>query len=247
VRPKRVLTSEQLDVLRSFSSPTICNAIERFEARKHNEGFMLPEIRAIFPEMGVMIGYACTSTIRSSEPPAELLRHGANPDIALMTEYDLRTTFDYWDHAQAVPRPRVAVIQDLDALGPRGALWGEVNANIHRALGFVGTITNGSVRDLDEVRRLGFFFFARDVVVSHCYVHHVESGNPVKVGGVVVNSGDLIHADQHGVVVIPEDIAAEVASVAREIEAKEKRAISLCQAPSCTVEMLKEMFRELVH
>jgi len=140
-----------------------------------------------------------------------------------------------------VPEPRVVVIHDIDC-PVVGSFWGEVNANIHRALGCVGTITDGSVRDLDEVREVGFHFFSSCVSVSHAYVHLVEVSIPVKVGGVVVKPGDLMMGDKHGVISIPLEIAREVPKAAQLVEDWERRVINFCKSRDFTMEGLKERY-----
>src|SRR5205814_912061 len=153
---------------------------------------MSSEIRTLFPEMGPLVGYAVTCVIRAEPQP--LQGHRAS-------------TYGWWDYVQTIPAPRVVVVHDLAEPRGQGAQWGEVQANIHKALGCVGVVTDGSVRDLDEVRGLGFQFAAAHVSVSHAYVHMVDFGLPVKVGGLWVKPGDLIHCDQHGAVTIPAEIA----------------------------------------
>jgi len=190
---------------------------------------MDPTVRCIFPDLGVMVGYACTATIRAALPPGA--RNAAR--------------FDYWDAIVKVPEPRVAVIQDLDRPRPVGSLWGEVNASIHKALGCVGTVTNGGVRDLDEVHQMSFHYFASEVLASHGYVHLVEVGIPVKVGGIVVRPGDLLHGDKHGVIIIPSEIARDVADAARRVENTERQIISYCKSPSFTLEGLKQTWIKL--
>jgi regulator of RNase E activity RraA len=135
----------------------------------------------------------------------------------------------------------VAVIHDLDR-PVIGSFWGEVNANIHKALGCVGTVTDGSVRDLDEVRELGFHFFANCVTVSHAYVHLVEVDIPVKVGALVVKPGDLIMGDKHGVISIPLEIAKDIPKAAQLIEDWERRVINFCESKEFTVDGLKDRF-----
>ena len=216
------LNEAELEALRAWPSPAISNAIETFDVRPRNEGFMLG-IRCLFPSLGPMVGYACTATMTAAEAPSE--RSPA-------------ATFAHWDNILATPTPRVAVIQDLDQ--PRiGSLWGEVNANIHRALGCVGVVTDGGVRDLEEVEELGFQFFASEVLVSHAYVRLVSAGEPVEVGGLGVATGDLIHADRHGVVTIPHEIACEVPRACQEVEDRERRIINFCASSDFDVERLK--------
>jgi regulator of RNase E activity RraA len=219
------LSMAELEALRAWPTPAVSNAIETFDVRPRNQGFMLG-IKCIFPEFKPMVGYAATATIRADLSPGGEGGHGFHP---------------HWDNLLKVPAPRVAVIHDLDQPQGIGSLWGEVNANIHRALGCVGTVTDGGVRDLDEVRDTGFHFFAADVIPSHAYVHMVEVGIPVKVGGLVVRNDDLIHADKHGVVVIPHEIAREVPAACQRVEDKERVIINYCKSPEFDVKVLKTM------
>lgn len=219
-----------IDALRKYSSPSVANAIETFDVRPRHQGFMSSEIRCLFPELGPMVGYAVTALIRAECRPLE--GHRAS-------------TFAWWDYVLSVPAPRVIVVHDLDDPRGQGAQWGEVQANIHKALGAVGVITDGSVRDLDEVRALGFQFAAAHVSVSHAWVHLVDFGLPVKVGGLWVNPGDLIHCDQHGAVTIPAAVAEQVPEAVRRVEAAERRIIEYCQRRDFTVDGLKALYREV--
>jgi regulator of RNase E activity RraA len=224
------LTPQQIDALRKITSPTVANAIETFNVRPREAGNLSSEIRGLFPELGPIVGYAVTTLIRAERGPAEGRR---------------ASTFAYWDHILSVPAPRIVVVHDLDDPRGQGAQWGEVQATIHKALGCAGVITDGSVRDLDEVRALGFQFCAAHVSVSHANVHLVDFGMPVKVGGVWIQPGDLIHADQHGAVVIPHDIAERIPQAAARIEADERRIIDACRAADFSVEKLKAVYREI--
>jgi 4-hydroxy-4-methyl-2-oxoglutarate aldolase len=217
------LSDQELKNLELWPTPAISNAIETFKVRPRNEGFMLG-IKCLFPDFKPMVGYACTATMLADQPAVERDRGAAAA---------------HWDNILNTPGPRVAVIHDLDQPRCIGSLWGEVNANIHEALGCLGVVTDGGVRDLDEVKELGFHFFAADVIPSHAYVHIVDSGLPVKVGGLVVNNGDLIHADKHGVVVIPQEIAREVPRACQEVEDRERRIINFCKSPAFNIGALK--------
>ena len=152
---------------------------------------------------------------------------------------------DWVDAITSVPEPRVLVMKDIDYPNVVGSFWGEVQANIHKALGCVGTITDGGVRDLDEMRELGFNAFATDVLVSHAYVHLIEVGVPVTVGCMDVKMGDIVLGDQHGVVGIPMDIAAELPAAVKRVEDREQVMIGMCQAPDFTVEKLKDQLRSM--
>jgi regulator of RNase E activity RraA len=219
-----------LERLRAYNTPTVSNAIEVFEVRPRNEGFMRPGIRCIFPRMGVMVGYAVTLKIRSVSP-------GAKSDTVHPSEH--------WKDIMKVPAPRVIVVEDLDEPSGLGSLWGEVNANMHKAMGCVGCVTNGSVRDLDEVEPLGFHFFASHIAVSHAYVHIVEVGTSVRVGGLTVRPGDLLQGDRHGVINIPLDIAARIPEGVKVVDTMERQIINYCQSPGFTVEGLTDLFNRL--
>ena len=224
------LTAQQIDALRKITSPSVANAIETFNVRPREEGNLSSDIRGLFPDMGPMVGYAATCIIRAEQGPIE--GHRAS-------------LFGWWDFVLSLPAPRVVVVHDLDDPRGQGAQWGEVQANIHRALGCVGVVTDGSVRDLDEVRALGFQFCAAHVSVSHANVHMVDFGIPIKVGGVWVKPGDLVHGDQHGVCTIPPEIAEGIPAAIAKVEAAEKRIISVCQSPDFTADKLKALYKEI--
>lgn len=223
------LPSSYLESLRRFSTPTICNAIETFGLRPRTEGFMDSSITCRFPELQPVAGYAVTARIRASEPPAG-------------REVRYR---ELWAEMEKVPRPWVVVVEDLDAPHPIGSFWGEVNASVYQALGAIAAVTNGGVRDLPEVRAIGFQLFSACVLVSHAYVHVVEAGVPVTVGGLTVRPGDLLHGDQHGVTSIPWEAVRELKARAEAIEAAERRLIDYTRSPECTVEGLARRYPEV--
>ena len=177
----QTISDETFAALQQIDGPSICNAIEGFNYRSKAEGFMGPEIRSIYSDLPPALGYAVTGVVSSVRPEG---RNVAREE--------------WWDLIASVPGPRFIILHDMDN-PPLGAYWGEVQGNIHKALGAVGVATDGTVRDLDEVHGLGFHFFAKDICVSHAYTHLVEIGIPVTVGGLTVNTGDLIHGDKHGV------------------------------------------------
>ncbi len=210
-----------------LDTPTVANAIETFDVRSRNEGFMSPEIRSVFPDFPSIAGYAVTCQIQANEPRAQ------------SASYVQRT--DWWDFIVSIPPPRVVVIEDVDDPARVGSFWGEVNGSIHQALGCLGVVTNGGVRDLKEVREIGFHYYARHVVVSHAYVHQVEFGKAVNVGGLTVKPGDLVHADRHGVHLVPISVAAKIPDAAARIFEREHRIIDYCRSPEFTFEGLKKL------
>jgi 4-hydroxy-4-methyl-2-oxoglutarate aldolase len=224
------LTTQEIEALKKITSPSVANAIETFKVRPREQGNVASSIRALFPEMGPMVGYAVPCVIRAEAGPIE--GHRAS-------------TYGWWDFVQTIPAPRVIVVHDLDDPRGQGAQWGEVQANIHRALGCVGVVTDGSVRDLDEVRALGFQFCAAHVSVSHANVHMVDFGIPVKVGGLWIKPGDLVHGDQHGVCTIPHEITPRIPEAIAKVEADEREIITVCQSPGFTADKLKELFKRI--
>jgi regulator of RNase E activity RraA len=214
------LPAEQLEELRRFNTPTISNAIEIFNIRQRHLGFLPHRIRCLFPDLGPVVGYAVTSQTKATFAPEP------GPDL----------TADYLRYVASQPGPKIAVGQDLDDPPGLGAQFGEVNATIHKKLGCVGHVTDGCPRDLDEVKDLGFQFFGLNPCVSHAYVRLVGFGKPVEIAGVEVRPGDLIHADKHGVCIIPHEIAPKLAEACREVERLERPLLELCRSDEFDLE-----------
>lgn len=223
---KAILTAEQSEILRRLDACTVANAIETFHERLRNEGFADNSVRCQFPHLTPMLGYAATVTVRGSAPPTA------------SSNYADRT--DWWDHILSLPAPRVVVVQDVATKVGLGSLLGAVHINILRALGCSGAVTNGAVRDLPAAEKLGFQLFAGSVSVSHAYVHIVEFGTPVEIGGLKIQSGDLLHGDLHGFQTIPATIAGRIPLAAAEIIAREQELITFCQSKDFSVEQLRD-------
>ena len=220
------LTPAVLERLQGLSTCVVASTIETFRVRLPNTGFADSSIRCIFKGRPSLCGFAATARIRSANPPME--GHG----------YSYERT-DWWNHILSIPAPRVVVIEDMDQPAGVGAFVGEVNAHILMALGCDGVVTNGAVRDLNEVRATPFQMFAGNVAVSHAYAHISEFGGPVSIGGLETHPGDLIHADRNGVQTIPLEIASEVPDAARKILARRKRLINLCRTDEFSPESLR--------
>src|SRR4051812_31358553 len=208
------IEAEEFNLLRITNTPTIANAIEGLNIRNRMLGFTRGNVRSIFPDLGVMLGYAVTVKFGSGRPPQK--------KVAIR---------EYWDHIERIPAPRVVVVEDVE---PGGCWWGEVNANIHRALGCIGVVTNGTVRDLDEVQPLGFHFFASAIAVSHGFAFPEEFNVPVTVDGMEVRPGELIHADKHGAITIPVEHAGKVLKAVAAVERYERPMIQLCKSKEFT-------------
>src|SRR3954464_7408737 len=221
------LDAEHLEGLRRYPTPTISNAIELFDVRPRHVGYLPHTIRALMPELGAIVGYAVTSQT-TAVPPGP----GGPPRDLLA---------DYLRYVAAQPGPKIAVGQDLDDPPGLGAQFGEVNANIHKKLGCVGHITDGCPRDLDEVHDLGFQLFGLNPCVSHAYVRLVGFGQVVSLAGVEVRPGDLIHADKHGVCIIPLEIAPRLVDACAEVERMERPLLDYCKAEDFDLEKYIEM------
>jgi 4-hydroxy-4-methyl-2-oxoglutarate aldolase len=220
------LSPDVLDELRRLSTCLVSSAIETFGVRLPNVGFADSRVRCMFPELPAVVGYAATARVRSATPPME----GGT--------YYART--DWWEQILAMPSPRIAVIQDADDPPGLGGFVGEVHANILRALGCAGLVTDGAVRDLGEVRAIPFPMFAGNVSVSHAYAHVSDFGQTVEVGGLKIQPGDLLLADVHGVLSIPREIAARLPQVVKQIQQRRRCLVDLCHGEGFRPEMLSQ-------
>jgi len=221
-----VIDAELLARLAGYDTPTLSNAIETFDVRNRDEGYTSQEIRCQFPDLPAVVGFAATVTVRSHEPPLNPLE-----------------PVHLWNHVQAVPGPRILVAQDLDDPEGVGAMWGEVQATIFKALGCVAIATDGVVRDLPEVRAMGMQLYATGTTGSHAYAHFESAGHGVSIGGLAVRPGDLLHADRHGILLIPEGIAPELPAAADKIIATEQKLIRWIRYDDFDPARLEEMRR----
>ena len=185
------LTKEQAEFLQSMDTPTVCNIVEMVAPERRGHGYTVKHLFCPFPDLPPIVGFAKTVTAKAK-------------DKVSAGDY-MAKRMDYLDYVASEPRPSIAVIEDLDDEVGYGAFWGEVQSNIHKALGCLGVVTNGSIRDIPMIAP-GFQMLAGSLAPSHAYTHVEDFGIPVTVHGMKVNSGDLIHADQHGAIVVPLDI-----------------------------------------
>ena len=216
-----------LEALARLDTCAVANAIETFGVRLRNEGFASPALRCFTPQLPPVVGYAETLRVRSSSPPWE------------RRFYADRT--DWWSVLGDVPVPRILVIQDVDPRVGVGAFVGGVHAHILRALGCVAVVTSGAVRDLPEVVEARLQLFAGNLSPSHAYVHVVDYGQPVQVAGLTVSPGDLLHADQHGVVQVPATIAERIPAAARRLRQQEQRIRAFCRSRAFSLEGLRDL------
>jgi regulator of RNase E activity RraA len=151
---------------------------------------------------------------------------------------------DWWQYVASVPGPKIVVVEDVDQTPGIGALFGEIHAQIGKALGCVGYLTNGSVRDLTAVRALEFQCFANSSVVSHSYAHLTEFGMPVEIGGLNISPGDLLHGDNNGIHSVPAEVADQLPAALAEISAHEAELIALCRGADFSLAKLEESVRK---
>ncbi len=227
--PTPQLSAEDLNLLRQYDTPTICNVIELFDAQPRTAGYMDGRIRACFPEMPPIVGYAATATIRCAFPRSQGAVYGSLDEQV--------------ERFSEIPGPPIVVFQDLDDPAV-AATFGEIMCSTYQAFGAVGLITSGAARDLDQVRRLGFSAFSNGVIVSHGYSHIVSVHTPVRVGGIAVHPGDLLHADANGVTAIPHAIASEVAHAAADYIAAEGVILEFNKSGSKDVKKFTEARQE---
>lgn len=226
-----LLTEEELSSLRQFDTCMIANAIETFHIRLRNTGFTDGKVRCMFPEAPPMVGYAVTARLRSGEPP--------------IAGSSFRDRGDLWSHILNSPGPRILVLEDIDQKPGRGAFVGDMHAAILNALGCVGYVTNGAVRELPSVRRMGMQLFGGSVAVSHAYAHIFEIGVPVTIDGMEVHTATLLHGDQHGIVSIPAEIAAQVPNVAVKLQHFEQEVIKFCRSKDFSVAKLNDVMKQV--
>lgn len=212
------LTDALIAELQSMDTPTVCNALELLVPQRRGYGYTTTQLVCLRPEQKPMVGIARTATIRSAHPS----------DLDAQASRQLSDA--YYAYVDGGAKPSIVVIQDIDEQRGYGAFWGEVNSAIHMGLGCAGLVTDGGVRDLPQIAN-GFQMLAGRVIPSHAYVHVVDFARPVNVAGMRVSDGDLIHADQHGAVVIPHEVANKLKAAAEQIARREQVIIEAARQP----------------
>jgi len=214
-----MLTDEKLNLPRAADSPTIANVIELFGIRSFVAGYTNHEIRAVYPDLPPVVGYAVTATFRAGFPAESDAVYSDMPRLIADSE--------------STPEPRIMVFQDLDD-PVRAATYGEVMASTFQRFGFAGLITSGAGRDIEQVRRLQFPCWASSILVSHGYSRIEEIGVPVTVGGLQIRPGELIHADANGIIEIPARIAEAVADLCKPFMDAEQITLDYLKSPNAT-------------
>jgi len=214
-----------LNTFRKYDTPTIINALDILDSKFRTKGFTTEQVVCADPSLPPIVGYARTATIRA----ASIVDPQKKRDRGIA----------YYEYVSSGPGPNISVIEDVDDSPGFGAFWGEVNTNIHNALGLLGVVTNGSVRDLD-VLSPGFQVLAGKIGPSHAYVRIEETGKEVNIFGMNVRHNDLIHADRHGAVVIPKELAEGLPNAIKLMIRREKIILDACKSTDFDFEILKE-------
>jgi regulator of RNase E activity RraA len=213
--------------LRKFDTPTIANALEIAQGKRSTSGFTRKTYLAAFPKLPAIVGFARTATIRCSTPYDPAARR--------------KNQIAYYNYVAQGEQPTIAVIQDVDSQPGLGAFWGEVNTHVHWGLGCVGTLTNGSMRDLDAMQPQ-FQCFAATLSPSHAWVQVVEIGKPVEVLGLAVADGDIVHADRHGAIIIARDVLDKLPTAIDLMARRERVILDAARKPGFNMAALREAF-----
>jgi len=213
------ISEKDVAFLYSVDSPTVANAIEPFKVRDRTEGFIGGEVRSLFPEMPPMVGVALTVTMTN-------------------TAGEVAGRESYWRMYEALSHmlaPSVLVVQDVSGAPSRCALAGEVMTTMAMRLGAVGMVTDGGLRDVHEVRRLGFAYFARYIVVSHGNFGVVDVGEPVTLDGQEVKTGDILHGDANGIVIVPREVLEGLPEAVEEVRTRERATMDFVNSPEYSI------------
>lgn len=216
----RTPTPHDLDYLSGVDSPTIANALERLDLRDRSDGYIGGTVQCAFPELGVMVGTALTVTV----------------DNAVGRPLRQDGYWELWSALEATTGPVVIVMKDASGTPHRVAYAGEIMATLAQRLGAIGIVTDGALRDLDEVRAKGFHYFMRYPVVSHANFELSKVGDPVLLDGQLVRTGDILHGDANGIVVVPHEALAELPGAVTAVRESERRDLDFIDGPDFTLE-----------
>jgi len=228
-----VHSNDLLETLKSFDTPTICNALEIVAPERRLTGFTTKPLVCPFPDLPPIVAYARTATIRTV-------------NASELSGKDARAQrISYYEYVASKPGPTITVIQDLDGADVGfGAFWGEVQSAVHKGLGCLGVVTDGCIRDIPQWAP-GFQALAGSIAPSHAHVHLADFGKEVRVAGMLVRSGDLVHADRHGAVIIPHEAAPKIKAACDLLARKEAVILDIARKPGFTVGQLKAALQKM--
>ena len=218
-----------LDFLKSVDTPTLSNAIETLKVRPRSKGFTPLQIRCLFPEFERMVGYAVTAQVET---------------VTQMEPFDIHGHIGLYRMVEASPKPAVVVLQEIGGHQDYAAHCGEVMATFFTRLGAVGLVSDCGVRDIPEVRRLGFHYFARGTVASHAYFRVVRSGVPVQILGMEVRPGELLHGDENGLITVPQGLEDALPAAVAGVREREKKVMDFVRGPEFSLDGFENMMAE---
>lgn len=218
-------TASAIEYLRTIDTPTLVNAIELLHQRPNREGFTPLQIRCLFPELGRMCGYAVTAQVET---------------ISRTEPFDIDGFVDLYRLVEASPKPAVIVLQEIGGFPDYAAHCGEVMATFFTRLGAIGLVSDCGVRDIPEVRALGFHYFARGSVASHGNFRIVRSGMPVQVLGMEVKLGTILHGDENGLISVPDVEVERIEEGVNQVRSREKKIMEFVRGPEFSLDEFKE-------
>jgi 4-hydroxy-4-methyl-2-oxoglutarate aldolase len=221
--------NKSIEYLKSVDTPTLSNAIELLQARPHHAGFTPLQIRCLFPELGRMCGFAVTAQVET---------------VTDCDVFDANQFIELYRTVNASPKPAVIAFQEIGGHPDYAAHCGEVMSTIFKRLGAVGLVSDCAVRDIPEVRALGFQYFARGSVVSHANFRIARVGGPIHICGLVVRPGDILHGDENGLLAVPSGFDDQIAAKVDLVRSKEKKLMTWVQSEDFSVEGLRNLVVE---
>jgi len=226
------LTRADLEILSQWDTPTICNALEFTNPERRGYGFTIEPLVCLDPSLKPMVGYARTARLRAATAPSSASGKGSGERVP------------YYEYVAFGDEPKIVVIEDVDPKPGIGAFWGEVHTAVHKGLGALGVVTNGSFRDVTDSAP-GFQVLGGLVGPSHAHVHIIDFNIPITVQGMSVEHGDIIHADQHGAVIVPVDAVKKIPDVIDLITRKEGKILDAARRPDFSIDVLKQVLNEV--
>ena len=223
------ISQNLLETLRKYDTPTIVNSLELLDSKFRTSGFTTEQLVCADTSLPPIVGYARTATISAYNEIDQQIKR--------------ERSLAYYQYVSSGTGPWVSVIQAIDQNPGFGAFWGEVNSNIHKALGVIGVLTNGSVRDLDVLSE-GFQILAGKIGPAHAYVRIEETGIPVSIFGMEVKHNDLLHADRHGAVVIPAELSEKLSKAIELMISREKVILDACKREDFNYQVLRKAIME---
>lgn len=221
------ITADDLKLLSQWDTPTICNALEIAAPERRGHGFTVEPFSCLDPSLPPIAGFARTVKIRA-----------ASPDLSPSGK-GMADRLPYYEYVASGDGPTIVVLEDVDPKPGIGAFWGEVHTAVHKALGALGAITNGSYRDIPDSAP-GFQLLGGSVGPSHAFVRQVDFNCPVIVHGMEVVHGDIIHADQHGAVVVPAEAVKAIPDAVDLISRREAHILEAANSDNFNIEMLRQ-------